>query len=205
MGKKKLVEFMYEKEIVTIIRKYAYEKSEKDDIHGFSHVERVFNLCLRLGKKLGANLLILKVAALLHDIGRINKNKVYSNKNHAEMSAEMASEFLKSNDFRLSYEVYDNIIHSIKAHSFSNNISPKTLEAKILSDADKLDALGAIGLYRTIGFTVKNQGGIDQVIKHLENKIMKLKDLLFLDISRKIAKERQHIILDFYNKIKKER
>lgn len=196
---------MLEKEIVSIVRNFACENSEKDDIHGFLHVERVFNLCLHLGKKLGANLLILKIAALLHDIGRSNKNKKQSNKNHAELSAELASEFLKSNDFKLSQDVYNNIIHSIKAHSFSNNISPKTLEAKILSDADKLDALGAIGLYRTIGFTVKNQGGIDQVIKHLEKKIMKLKDLLFLDISLNIAEKRQQIILDFYNKIKREK
>ncbi len=196
---------MLEKEIISIIRNYAYEKSEKDDTHGFSHVERVFNLCLQLGKKLGANLLVLEIAALLHDIGRRNKKKTYSNKNHAEISAEMASKFLKSNDFELSQVDYDNIINSIKAHSFSNKIIPKTLEAKILSDADKLDALGAVGLYRTIGFTIKNQGGIEQVIEHLENKIMKLKDQLYLGFSESIAEERQRIILDFYNQIKIEK
>ena len=196
---------MLEKEIISIIRNYAYEKSEKDDTHGFSHVERVFNLCLQLGKKLGANLLVLEIAALLHDIGRRNKKKTYSNKNHAEISAEMASKFLKSNDFELSQVDYDNIINSIKAHSFSNKIIPKTLEAKILSDADKLDALGAVGLYRTIGFTIKNQGGIEQVIEHLENKIMKLKDQLYLGFSENIAEERQRIILDFYNQIKIEK
>ena len=196
---------MLEKEIVSIVRKYAYKKSEKDDIHGFLHVERVLNLCLQLGKKLGANLFVLQIAALLHDIGRNNKKKTYSNKNHAEISAEMASKFLKSNDFELSQEDYDNIINSIKAHSFSNKIIPKTLEAKILSDADKLDALGAIGLYRTIGFTIKNQGGIEQVIEHLENKIMKLKDQLYLGFSENFAEERQRIILDFYNQIKIEK
>lgn len=196
---------MLEKEIVSIIRKYAFEKSEKDDIHGFLHVKRVLNLCLQLGKELGANMLVLEIAALLHDIGRSNKKKVYSNKNHAEVSAEMASKFLKSNDFRLSQEDYNSIIHSIKAHSFSNNISPKTLEAKILSDVDKLDALGAIGLYRTIGFTIKNQGGIEQVIEHLENKIMKLRNQLYLEISENIAEKRQSIILDFYNQIKIEK
>ena len=79
-----------------------------------------------------------------------------------------------------------------------------TLEAKILSDADKLDALGAIGLYRTIGFTIKNGGGIEQVINHLENKILHLKDKLHLDESKKIAEQRYNIIADFYTKIKEQ-
>jgi len=191
-------------EVISIVRKFSFQKSEKDDIHGFSHVERVFNLCLQIGKELGANLLILKIAALLHDIGRTYKNIADYNKNHAELSAEIAAEFLSRNDFKLSQEDFDNIIHCIRSHSFSNNSNPQSLEAKILSDADKLDALGAIGLYRTISFTIMNKGGIKKVIEHLENKIMKLKDQLYLDLSKEIAKERQKIIIDFYNEIKKD-
>jgi len=196
---------MSEEEIIINVRKYAFKNSEKDDIHGFSHVERVFNLCLELGKKLSANLLVLKIAALLHDIGRTYKNIANYNKNHAETSYEMALEFLKSNNFKISQEDFDNIIHCIRTHSFSNNVVPQTLEATILSDADKLDALGAIGLYRTIGFTIKNQGGLEQVIGHLENKIMKLKDQLYLDVSKQIAVERHQIVLDFYNELKEEK
>ncbi|TKJ23714.1 MAG: hypothetical protein CEE43_03355 [Promethearchaeota archaeon Loki_b32] len=123
---------------------------------------------------------MLKIAALFHDIGRTYKNIADYNKNHAELSAEIAAEFLRRNDFKLSQEDFDNIIHCIRTHSFSNNVVPQTLEATILSDADKLDALGAIGLYRTIGFTIKNQGGVEQVIGHLENKILDL--LVFLDM-----------------------
>jgi uncharacterized protein len=196
---------MIENDIISIVRKFASDNSEKDDIHGFLHVERVFNLCLKLGKEIGANLPLLKIAALLHDIGRSTKEKESLDKNHAELSADIASKFLKSNDIKLSQKDFDNIIHCIRSHSFSNNSIPQTLEAKILSDADKLDALGAIGLYRTIGFTIKNQGGIDQVIEHLENKILNLKDQLYLEISENIAEVRQRIILDFYNEIKTEK
>ncbi|MHA1748529.1 MAG: hypothetical protein ACTSXN_07750 [Promethearchaeota archaeon] len=71
-----------------------------------------------------------------------------------------------------------------------------------MSDVDKLDALGAVGLFRTIGFTIRNNGGINQVIKHLETKILNLKNHLFLEITRKIAEERIQIIQDFYNRIK---
>ncbi len=195
---------MLDNDLIPKVRKYAIDNSEKDDIHGFLHVESLLNLCLQLGNHLDANLLILEIAALLHDIGRKNRNDTTSSKNHAELSAEMAFKFLNSYDFKLSQEDFDNIIHCIRTHSFSNNSTPQTLEAKILSDADKLDALGAIGLYRTIGFTIKNKGNLNDVIKHLREKIIKLKDMLLLDISRKIARKRYKIVLDFYKQIKNE-
>jgi len=191
-------------EILSAVRTFAYNNSEKDDLHGFKHVERVLNLCVQIGTALNANLLTIKIAALLHDVGRIYENKNDA-KNHAEISAEMAELFFQKTNFNITIENIENIIHSIRAHSFSNNIKPKTLEAKILSDADKLDALGAIGLYRTIIFTLRNKGGIEQVINHLENKILKLKDGLYLEVSKQIAEERSKIIIDFYNKIREER
>ena len=194
---------MLEDEIVLKIRNYALKNSEKNDIHGFSHVERVYYTCVKIGSYLNANMNVLKIAAYLHDIGRIDENEDPPKRNHAEISAEKAKKFLASNNFNLSQKEVDDIIHAIMAHSFSKNISSQTLEAKILSDADKLDAIGAIGLYRTIGFTLQNNGGIDQVIEHLENKILKLKDQMYLDYSKKIAEERHNIVLEFYNTIKK--
>jgi len=185
------------------ILKFARENSESDDIHGFPHVKRVYNLCLKIGKKLDADIKILKIAALLHDIGRNKEAENTLKRNHAEISAELANNFLAP--FDLIKKEIENIIHCIRAHSFSNEIEPKTLEAKILSDADKLDALGAIGLYRTIGFTVKNRGGVDQVIDHLKTKIMKLRNQMYLDVSKKIANERERIISNFYKKILREK
>ncbi len=190
-------------EILSAVRTFAHNNSEKDDLHGFKHVERVLNLCVQIGTALNANLLTIKIAALLHDVGRIYEKKNDA-KNHAEMSGEMAEKFFQKTNFNINIDNIENIIHSIRAHSFSNNIKPKTLEAKILSDADKLDALGAIGLYRTISFTLRNKGGIIQVIEHLENKILKLKDGLYLEVSKQIGEERSKIIIDFYNKIREE-
>lgn len=183
------------------IHNFALKNSGSDDLHGFPHIKRVYDLCLKIGKKLDANIKVLKIATLLHDIGRKKEENGTLKKKHAEISAKLTLKFLTSKNFNLSKEEIENIIHCIKAHSFSNEITPKTLEAQILSDADKLDALGAIGLYRTIGFTVKNKGGVDQVIEHLEKKIMKLKDQMYLEISKEIAKEREKIILNFYNQI----
>jgi len=190
--------------ILSKVRTFAYNNSEKNDIHGFAHVERVLKLSLEIGTALNANLLVINIAALLHDTGRYLK-KDDEVKNHAEISAEIAKNFIVKNNFNIAIEDVENILHCIRTHSFSNNLEPKTLEAKILSDADKLDALGAIGLYRTIGFTIKKFEGIEQVINHLENKILKLKEMLHLDYSKQIAVKRHEIILDFYNQIKKEK
>ncbi|KKL87807.1 hypothetical protein LCGC14_1931000 [marine sediment metagenome] len=193
---------MLEKQILTLVRNYAFNNSERDDIHGFSHTERVHDLSIQIGKNLGANLFILRISALLHDIGRIREKT--SSSHHADLSAKMASQFLDTLNFEISEKYKLNIIHCIRTHSFSNNIVPETLEAKILSDVDKLDALGAIGLYRVIGFTIKKKGGIEQVIEHLENKILKLRDQLYLEESQKIADERKQIIINFYHKLKQE-
>ena len=195
---------MNSNEILLKVRTFAYNISEKNDIHGFKHVKRVLKLSSEIGAVLNANLPVIKIAALLHDVGRYLKKDDLI-KNHAEISAQIAENFIIKNNFNIASEDVENILHCIRAHSFSNDLEPKSLEAKILSDADKLDALGAIGLYRTIiySFKLKN-GGIEKVVEHLENKIIKLKDRMHLDISKEIAKERQKIILDFYYEIKKE-
>jgi len=196
---------MLDDNFISKVRKFAIDNSEEDDIHGFNHVERVYDMCIKIGEELHANIKILKLSVLLHDIGRIDEKKDNIKRNHAEISAEKALKFLTSQNFNIPKEDIDKIIHCIKAHSFSNNIIPQTLEAKILSDVDKLDALGAIGLYRTIGYTIRKEGGLDQIIEHLENKILKLKDQLYLDISKEIAEERVQIIYDFYEKILKQK
>jgi len=195
---------MLSNEILSKIRTFAYNNSEKNDIHGFTHVERVLKLSLEIGIVLNANLPVIKSAALLHDVGRYLK-KDDEVRNHAEISAEIAEDFFIKNNFNIVIEDVENILHCIRAHSFSNDLEPKTLEAKILSDTDKLDALGAIGLYRTIGFTILRNGGLDDVIEHLENKILKLKNQLYLDISKEIAKSREKIIIKFYKEIKEEK
>ncbi|MFX1503445.1 MAG: HD domain-containing protein [Promethearchaeota archaeon] len=194
---------MGSEDILKQVRKFACDKSAKDDIHGFQHLERVLKTSSELGVALNANLLVIKISTLLHDVGRGDAKE-----NHAKISAEIAREFLIEflikNKFEIPNEDFENIIHCISTHSFSNDLKPKTLEAKILSDADKIDALGAIGLYRTIGFTIKNGGGIEQVLNHLENKILRLKDGLHLDESKRIAEQRYNIIADFYTKIKEQ-
>lgn len=195
---------MNEQELLENIKNFTLQKIPPNDIHGYGHTERVYQMCVEIGHKLGANLLVLKSAAYLHDVGRYSEDLEHPNKNHAEISAEIASNYLNSLDFQLRRIDFENIIHCIQAHSFSNQIPPKTLEAQILSDTDKLDALGAVGLYRTIAYTTKMNGNLQDVLTHLENKIFKLKNQLFLEISKEYAEEQYDIVKNFYQGVKKE-
>ena len=146
---------MKDVEIIKSIRIFVVNRSDDDDVHGFAHIQRVYDLCDKIGIELKANMLILRISALLHDIGRNKEISNTINKNHAILSAEISKDYLKAQLFGLSEDEINQIIHCILAHSFSNKINPLTLEAKILSDADKLDALGAVGLYRTIIYSYK--------------------------------------------------
>lgn len=120
--------------------------SRHDAGHDFSHVLRVATLAGRIAKDERADMEIVLPAALLHDIAPQDKSSVDKRKNSADASTEMATHILKNQGF--PPEKSEKILYAIRVHSFSKGIVPETLEAKILQDADRLDAIGAIGLAR---------------------------------------------------------
>jgi uncharacterized protein len=203
---------MNEAEILNETYNFAEKYYSKDDIHGFPHILRILKIVEHLAEVENADLFVVKMATLLHDIGRLSAEVAYDDimflkikrdLNHAELSAVISEQFFRRN-FSLKSEIVEQILHCIRAHSFSNKTPPETIEAKILSDADKLDALGAIGLYRTIGYQVKHGTGLDGVINHLNEKILQLKEDLFLTSAKKIAQERNKLIESFMKEIKEE-
>ncbi len=106
--------------------------------HGFEHVLRVLKLAERIGAAEGADLQIVRAATLLHDVARGQAG------NHAVLGAVRAREVLAG----APADVIDAVAHAIAAHRFRGNAQPATLEARVLSDADKLDAIGAFGVAR---------------------------------------------------------
>lgn len=118
--------------------------------HDWSHVERVKKIALHIGKKEKADLEILEVATLLHDIGRKKEMKEKGIFCHAEYGGKIARKILVKHGFKK--EEIGNIVHCIEAHRFRNKLIPETLEAKVLFDADKIDSLGAIGIGRIFLF-----------------------------------------------------
>jgi uncharacterized protein len=133
------------------IRGFAMEHFEgARGSHDWDHTERVCNLCGHIGQIEGADLHVLEIAAYLHDVGRPYEDEAKGGVCHADKGAEMAQELLAKYDIPDEQKV--NIVHCIRSHRFRGNHGPKTIEAKVLFDADKLDAIGAVGIARAYLF-----------------------------------------------------
>lgn len=187
--------------------------------HDWTHVERVVKMALRIGKEEGADLHILEIAALLHDIGRKEEMKNKGSFCHAEAGAELAKNILKKYNFDNS--TIDNISHCIISHRYRNSHAPDTIEAKVLYDADKLDSIGAVGVARDFLFAgnagsnclyTGNEKRLakekksycytkeDSAILEYEVKLKKIKDKIITKTGKKIAKERHLFMKEYFER-----
>ena len=123
--------------------KVMYEAA--DSAHDFSHIMRVYKSAQKIGKAEGADMQVLLLAALLHDVGAESKLSGPSAESDA-LRLRIAEEFL--NKKSLTENLRNKVLYAIDVHRFSKGIVPATREAKILQDADRLDAMGAIGIAR---------------------------------------------------------
>jgi uncharacterized protein len=179
-------------DILDILLKISKNNQNNIGSHGFDHTLRVIKLCVFLGNKLNAKMDILIPAAILHDIAR-------SEENHAKVGAQKSRKILKKQG--LIEEKVNSICEVIESHSFSANTEPKSLEAKILSDADKLDALGAIGIYRAAAYSCENSKTMEDFIYHFNEKLLKLKDQMYTDEAYKLAFSRHNYMEDYLKRI----
>jgi len=160
--------------------------------HGYEHTERVYNTSLEIGAEEHADLSILLPAALLHDISRDPVT-------HARASAERARKILEKVNF--SHERMEKVIDAISTHSFSEGSSPRTLEARILSDADKLDAMGALGIYRAAMYSEEHGRPVEDFVGHFHEKLLKLREMMFTVEARKMAESRHNFMLEFLKQL----
>jgi uncharacterized protein len=117
-----------------------------DSVHDFDHILRVLRLGERIARAEGADLSIVRTAALLHDWGRAEAQA--QGRNHALVAAERTAALLQE----APGTWVDSVTHAIAAHRFRTPPEPETLEAQVLFDADKLDAIGAIGVARAFAY-----------------------------------------------------
>ena len=117
-----------------------------DAVHDFDHVLRVLALAERIGRAEQADLEIVRVAALLHDAGRAQAEA--AGIDHALVAADRARNVLAGQPAAK----VNPVAHAIAAHRFRTGPEPTTLEAKTLFDADKLDAIGAVGVARAFAY-----------------------------------------------------
>jgi len=217
---------MNKKECIREIEKIAKQYfKEASSCHDWTHVERVRKLALRIGRKERADLEVLEIATLLHDIGRKEEmknkgmNKCGTKLCHAELGAKEARTILKK--YTLPKEKYDNIIHCIQTHRYRGENKPKTLEARILFDADKLDSIGAIGVARDFLFAgnsgsqtlyTGNEKEIaksdkdysytkeDSAILEYEIKLKYVKDRILTKTGKKMAGDRHDFMEKFFQR-----
>ncbi|NIS82324.1 MAG: HD domain-containing protein [Anaerolineales bacterium] len=126
---------------------------ERDLVHGFDHVVRVLRMAENLGRELGADLEILRAAALLHDAAGAHPVEGDEREVHEQGSAVFARRILEQEGWEGSR--IEAVVHCIHAHRYRGEEEPRTLEARILFDSDKLDVNGAFGVARTIGYAVQ--------------------------------------------------
>ena len=149
-----------EKEIDTFARSVL--EPDGQGAHTYDHTRRVLAIALEIGTKAKANIRILGAASLLHDIGRPNEKK--TGESHAITSGNMSKDFLASVGY--SDKEVEEVVNAIRTHRFSEGIEPVSLEGQILSDADKIDAIGAVGIFRAIAQASVSGRGIDGFLQH---------------------------------------
>lgn len=120
-------------------------KNNADPAHDMGHILRVVKNAEIITHAEGGDLAVITPAAWLHDIVNIPKDSPDRSR-ASTLAADMAVEKLRGAGYAAQY--LDAIHHAIAAHSFSANIAPQTIEAKIVQDADRLESLGAIGIAR---------------------------------------------------------
>ncbi len=126
-------------------RQFGARQAAHDAAHDATHVQRVVSNARRFAAAEGADLAVVLPAAWLHDCVHVAKDSP-NRAMASRLAAETAVSFLHTLAYPPQY--LEAIAHAIAAHSFSAQIAPQTLEAKVVQDADRIDALGAIGIAR---------------------------------------------------------
>lgn len=166
---------------------------ETEPGHDYLHILRVRKMALRLGTTADCDILLVELLALLHDIEDPKLNKGYSVRCALE-------------SFDMDASLRESILQILPYLSFSKYpVLPDDfpIEGKIVSDADRLDAIGAIGVARAFsygGSKNRRMYGRDQsTINHFDEKLLRLDKYLYLEESKRIAKSRMEFLRAFYD------
>ena len=204
-------------QITTTVKLLLHNQSPA---HDFQHILRVYKNAEMISKQEeSVDLDIVLAAALLHDLVVYPKGSSKTI-NSAYDSAEIAKKIL------LEYKNYprekiEKVADAIRTHSYSNGLVPQTLEGKILQDADRLDAIGAIGIARTFSVggsenrslynptdafcqTERQLDDTQWTLDHIKKKLMILKNSMHTKTAKKIAEERTEFMELFLNQLRKE-
>lgn len=214
---------MNRKEIISRTEAFVKDTLEGSEAgHDWSHIERVVKNARTIGAHENADLFVVEIAALLHDIA----DSKFHNGNE-EIGPERSENFLK--DLGLSSDMVDHVVNIVRHVSFKNELDTSrgafdSIELRVLKDADRLDAMGAIGVARAFHYGgYKNRALYDPSIKpavtqskeqykksnaptinHFYEKLLLLKDKMNTETGRKLAEERHSFMKKFLERFYRE-
>ena len=160
-------------ELITAAITYVKDLFEgNSDGHGFDHTMRVYNNAMEIAKKESCDTQIVALAALLHDA---------------------------DDKHNIDGETVEAVISAVNSVSFSKNRDkkPESIEGRIVQDADRLDALGAIGIARTFSYGGKHGRSMEDSILHFHEKLLLLKDMMNTATAVKLAEKRHDFMVEF--------
>lgn len=194
--------------------------------HDFQHVERVVATAKRLaddvetgahGAPRDVDRDVLVAAAWLHDVGRAREDRGEID-DHATWGAAESRRVLR--DLDVGDEAFrDAVAHCVHAHRFSNDVEPETLEAELLSDADNLDATGAVGVARVFAYAGEHENTLhdpdlppreddsaagETSFNHFHKKILRLEERMYTDAGRAVATDRHSFVEAFLDRFERE-
>ena len=188
-----VLRYLNEKEALRIAGRY-FEKS--DPAHGLQHMLRVLNLSTKLALKYHADVEALRIASIFHDAGKgVCKN------DHEIKSASIAEEFLRRKGYS---EVFINKVKNIIVKHHEEPDVLKSIEEKILWDADKLDALGLIGLFRCLIEAGFNKETFHQALEHAKRDLKEFRYKMHFPETMKLAKIKERNMMNCLEKFYKE-
>lgn len=185
-----------------------------DGAHDLGHLRRVWKTARLIAMDVPADPQVLMAACFFHDL--VNLPKDAPNRAEAStLSAQAAVTFLRGDGFPVAK--LDAVAHAIAAHSFSAGIAPETPEARILQDADRLEALGAIGIARMFHVAGQMGGGLFDAddpmalqrglddrrfaLDHLQTKLLRLPETMQTEPGRAMAEERADWLMSFRTRL----
>ena len=184
--------------------------------HDWGHIQRVVANARRLAGEEGADEVVVELGAWMHDV--VNLPKDHPQRHRAStMSAEAARRWL---DGKLEEQRVELVCEAIRCHSFSAGLVPQSLEAKVVSDADNLDAIGAIGIARVfeIGGALERRtlsmedplceerepdDGV-YTVDHFFTKLLRLQERFYTESGRREAEERLAFMCRYLEVLKSE-
>jgi uncharacterized protein len=198
-----------------VLKQIRKEMKTELNSHGWDHVKRVYDLCFKIGKKEKGDLTILRLAALLHDIGRPEEHASKGKICHASVGAEKAEKILSR--FGVPEEIKREVLHCIRSHRFRGRHLPESLEARILFDADKLDSIGAVGIGRAflfageVGARLHNShrdlsqtvsySREDTAYREFQVKLIKVKERMLTPTGKALAEGRHRFMIRFFRRL----